>query len=165
MTAAHLAVVAAVVATGCASAPCDSYQARRTVRYSAPYVGQWIVAHGDTLTLPEEPRLADRFRLAAVTLDSERVMAGRNCLLSGRLVFSAPKAETLSVHWFGQPEQAIVQGWPADLGPFGGLALARYGPDSLRGSVLFDQRMGVQVPSGVTAQFVAGRAVTGGNGR
>jgi hypothetical protein len=158
VTAAHLAVVAAAVATACASEPCESYQARRTVRYSTPYMGEWIVARGDTMTLPEEPRLADRFRLTAVTLDSARVVVGRNCLLSGRLVFSAPRAETLSVRWFGQPEQAIVQGWPADLGPFGGLAVARYGNDSLRGSVLFDQRMGVQVPSGVTAQFVAGRA-------
>jgi hypothetical protein len=157
VTGAPWAVAAAVVATACASAPCDSYQARRTVRYSAPYVGHWIIARGDTMTLPEEPRLSDRFRLAAVTLDSERVVVGRNCLLSGRLVFSAPRAETLSVRWFGQPEQAIVQGWPADIGPFAGLAVALFGSDSLRGSVLFDQRMGVQVPSGVTAQFVAGR--------
>ena len=68
-----------------------------------------------------------------------------------------PRAETLAVTWFGQPEQAIVNGWPADLGPFAGLSLAWWGRDSLRGSVLFDARLGVQVRPGVTAQFVAGR--------
>jgi len=158
MTAARLLIAAVIAAAGCASEPCQSYQARRTFRYSAPYVGRWIVTHGDTLTLPDEPRLADRFRLTAVTLDSQRIVVGNGCMLSGRLVFDIPREETLSVRWFGQPEHAIVQGWPADLGPFAGLALAPYGRDSLRGSVLFDQRLRVQVPSGVTAQFVAGRA-------
>jgi len=156
--AARAALLAAAIASaGCGGTPCTSYQARRTVRYSAPYVGTWVVAHGDSLTLPEEPRLADRFRIANLTLDTTRVIVGRGCMLTGRLVFSVPKAETLAVRWFGQPEQAIVQGWPAELGPFAGLAVARYGPDSVRGSVLFDQRLGVQVPAGVTAQFVAGR--------
>jgi len=73
------------------------------------------------------------------------------------MTFSVPRAETLAVTWFGQPEQAIVNGWPADLGPFAGLSLVWWGPDSLRGSVLFDSRLGVQVRPGVTAQFVAGR--------
>lgn len=156
--AAACAVLAILAATACSGGPCDSYQARRTARYSAPYVGRWVVARGDSLTLPEEPRLADRFRLGGVTLDSTRVIVGNGCMLSGRLVFTAPKAETLAVQWFGQPEHAIVQGWPAELGPFAGIALAPFGRDSLRGSVLFDQRLGVQVPAGVTAQFVAGRA-------
>jgi hypothetical protein len=141
----------------CASSPCDSYQAKRTVRYSAPYVGHWVVARGDSLTLPQEPRLADRFRLVDVALDTTRIVVGNGCMLSGRLTFDLPRAETLAVRWFGQPEQAIVQGWPADLGPFAGMAFARYGRDSLRGSILFDRQLGVQVPAGVTAQVVAGR--------
>jgi hypothetical protein len=154
--AAVLALGAAV--TACGGSPCTSYQGRRTARYSAPYVGDWVVTHSDTLTLPQEPRLADRFLLRRVLLDSTRIVVGDACMLSGRLVFAEHKGETLAVRWFGQPEQAIVQGWPVDLGPFAGLSLAPYGRDSLRGSVLFDQRLGAQVPSGVTAQFVAGRA-------
>jgi hypothetical protein len=101
--------------------------------------------------------MSDRFRLATVVLDTATVVSGRDCLFRGRMTFSVPRAETLAVTWFGQPEQAIVNGWPADLGPFAGLSLVWWGPDSLRGSVLFDSRLGVQVRPGVTAQFVAGR--------
>jgi hypothetical protein len=148
----------ALVATACGPAdPCAGYQFRRLERFSRPYAGAWVVGRGDTLTFPDSPQMSDRFRLGAVMLDTATVVVGRDCLLRGRIVFRAPRAETLAVTWFGQPEQAIVNGWPADLGPFAGLSLAWAGPDSLRGSVLFDSRLGVQVRPGVTAQFVAGR--------
>jgi hypothetical protein len=137
--------------------PCTGYQFKRLDRFSRPYAGDWVVAHGDSLTFPDSPQMSDRFHLAAVVLDTMTVVVGRDCLLRGRIVFRAPRAETLAVTWFGQPEQAIVNGWPADLGPFAGLSLAWWGRDSLRGSVLFDARLGVQVRPGVTAQFVAGR--------
>jgi hypothetical protein len=137
--------------------PCAGSQFKRLDRFSRPYAGEWVVAHGDTLTIPDSPEMSDRFRLAAVVLDTMTVVVGRDCLLRGRIVFREPRAETLSVTWFGQPEQAIVNGWPANLGPFAGLSLAWWGPDSLRGSVLFDARLGVQVRPGMTAQFVAGR--------
>lgn len=127
-------------------------------RFSEPYVGHWAVAYGDTLTIPDAPTLADRFRLAAVQLDTHRMVVGGACLQTGRLIFAAPRAETLAVRWSGNLDQALVQGWPSDLGPFGGVALAWQGRDSLRGSVLFDERVGAQVPTGTTAQFVAGRA-------
>jgi len=42
------------------------------------------------------------------------------------------------------PEQAIVSGWPADVGPFAGLSLAWAGRDSLSGSILLDSKLGVQ---------------------
>lgn len=126
-------------------------------RFAEPYVGHWLVAYGDTLTIPDAPTLADRFRVAAVVLDSARVVADGVCLHTGQLIFAVPRAETLAVRWIGDPAQAMVRGWPADLGPFGGLALSWMGRDSLRASVLFDERLGAQVPSGTTAQFVAGR--------
>jgi len=137
--------------------PCAGYQFRRLERFSRPYAGAWVVTRGDTLTFPDSPQMSDRFRLTAVLLDTATVVQGRDCLLRGHIVFRAPRAETLAVSWFGQPEQAIVNGWPADLGPFAGLSLVWWGRDSLRGSVLFDARLGVQVRPGVTAQFVAGR--------
>jgi len=147
-----------LVVTACGPTdPCSGYQFKRLDRFSRPYAGHWVVAHGVTLTFPDSPQMSDRFRLAAVVLDTMTVVVGRDCLLRGRIVFRAPRAETLAVTWFGQPEQAIVNGWPADLGPFAGLSLAWWGGDSLRGSVLFDSRLGVQVRPGVTAQFVAGR--------
>jgi hypothetical protein len=137
--------------------PCAGHQFRRLERFSRPYAGAWVVARGDTLTFPDSPAMSDRFQLTMVVLDTATAVRGRDCLLRGHIVFRAPRAETLAVTWFGQPEQAIVNGWPADLGPFAGLALAWWGRDSLRGSVLFDARLGVQVRPGVTAQFVAGR--------
>jgi hypothetical protein len=152
------ALLLAIVAGGCGPAdPCSGYQFKRLGRFSRPYAGNWVVAHGDTLTFPDSPQMSDRFRLREVVLDTATVVAGRNCVLRGRIVFLEPRAETLAVTWYGQPEQAIVNGWPADLGPFAGLSLAWWGRDSLRGSVLFDSRLGVQVRPGVTAQFVAGR--------
>lgn len=152
-----LAVAALAVAACGPPNPCAGTQFRRLERFSRPYVGEWVVAHGDTLTFPDAPEMSDRFRLGAVTLDTLTVVVRRDCLLRGRIVFRKPRAETLAVTWFGQPEQAIVNGWPADLGPFAGLSLAWWGPDSLKGSVLFDSRLGVRVRPGVTAQFVAGR--------
>jgi hypothetical protein len=101
--------------------------------------------------------MSDRFRLSDVVLDTATVVVGRECLFRGRIVFRLPRAETLAVSWFGQPEQAIVNGWPAELGPFAGLSLRWAGPDSLRGAVLVDSKLGVQARPGLTAQFVAGR--------
>src|SRR5437660_704520 len=57
----------------------------------------------------------------------------------------------------GSPEQALIYGWPVDLGPFAGVGASRVG-DSLVGAILFDSQLGVQVRPGVTARFVAGRA-------
>ncbi len=45
----------------------------------------------------------------------------------------------------------------ADIGPFAGLNASWWGRDSLHGAILFDERMGVQMRPGVTAQFWAGR--------
>jgi len=81
---------------------------------------------------------------------------GRECVFRGQIVFRAPRAETLAVSWFGQPEQAIVSGWPADLGPFAGVSLAWAGRDSLSGAILMDSKLGVQARPGMTARFVAG---------
>lgn len=142
---------------GCgAPAPCDSSYFRRVLRTSQPYVGHWVVARGDSLTLPEG--MGDRFQLESVILDSTTVAVGAACRLRGTLVFSVPRAETLAVTWFGEPEQAVVFGWPGELGPFGGVGVAWWGRDSLRGALLFDEQMGVRMPPGVTAEFVAGRA-------
>jgi hypothetical protein len=137
--------------------PCSGTQFRRLERYSQPYAGHWVVVRGDTLTFPDAPTLSDRFRLGDIVLDTVHVVQGRTCLFGGRVTFRAPRAETLAVTWFGQPEQAIVSGWPVDLGPFAGVSLAWWGRDSLRGAVLFDARLGVQVRPGTTARFVAGR--------
>ena len=134
--------------------PCASSEMRRLVRASLPYAAHWVVAHGDTLTLPE---MGDRFKLTDLVLDTARVAIGRTCRFRGAMVFSVPRAETLAVNWFGQPGQAIIFGWPADLGPFAGIGAMMWG-DSLRGAILFDARLGVQIKPGVTAQFVAGRA-------
>lgn len=129
-------------------------------RFAEPYTGRWTVAYGDSLTIPDAPALADRFRLAGVELDTNHVVAHGACVNTGRLIFTKPHAETLAVRWTADPGQALVQGWPADLGPFGGIGLRWRGRDSLLGSVLFDERMGAQVPGGTTAQFVAGRSAT-----
>jgi hypothetical protein len=102
--------------------------------------------------------MSDRFRLGDITLDSATVVVDRECLFRGQIVFRMPRAETLAVSWFGQPEQAIVSGWPADLGPFAGLSLAWAGRDSLSGTILLDSKLGVQARPGMTARFVAGRA-------
>jgi len=126
---------------------------RLVSRYAQHYAGHWVVARGDTLTLVQT---GDRFKLRAVVLDTDRVAVGRACRLRGVVVFQAPRAETLAVTWVGSPEQALIYGWPADLGPFGGIGAAVSG-DSLRGAILFEQRVGVQVTPGTTARFVAGR--------
>ena len=123
-------------------------------RYATRYAGHWVVARGDTLTLPQ---MGDRFKLRTVTLDTARVAVGRTCRFRGALVFQAPRADTLAVTWLGQPEQALIYGWPPELGPFAGIGAVRVG-DSLAGAILFDERLGVRVPPGVTARFVAGRA-------
>ena len=146
-----------VLAFACApSSPCHSGDARRHLaRFSREYAGHWIVGHGDTLTLPE---MGDRFQLGAMVLDTDTVSIGRQCLYRGQLVFLAPRAETLAVQWFGVPEHATVFGWPAELGPFAGINATLWRGDSLHGEILFDERMGVQMRPGVTAQFWAGRA-------
>jgi len=96
--------------------------------------------------------------LTRIALDTDTVVIARQCLYRGALVFSVPKAETLAVSWFGVPEHATIYGWPADLGPFAGINVSLYGPDSLRGAILFDERLGLRVAPGTTARFVAGRA-------
>lgn len=136
------------------SDPCRSSWMRLRTRYAQAYVGHWRVARGDTLTLPQ---LGDRFKLTNLTLDTARVTVGRTCRFKGTLVFAVPRAETLAVTWSGVPEQALIYGWPAELGPFAGVGAVRVG-DSLAGEILFDERLNVQVPHGVTARFVAGRA-------
>jgi hypothetical protein len=136
---------------------------RELSRFSHPYAGHWVVTHGDTLTLPD-PTLADRFTLTDVVLDSDTVSVAKQCLYRGQLVFAVPRAETLAVTWFGVPEHATVFGWPADLGPFAGVGLTWWGRDSLRGAILFDERLGVQARPGATAQFTAGRRTVGAAG-
>jgi hypothetical protein len=147
-----------VVALACApSSPCGSgAKVRELARYSRAYAGHWIVTHGDTLTIPD-PTLGDRFKLGDIVLDTDTVSVGKECLYRGRLTFAVP-AETLPVTWYGVPERVTVIGWPAALGPFGGLDASWWGRDSLRGAVLYDERMGVRVRPGATAQFWAGRA-------
>jgi hypothetical protein len=154
-----LLALAALPALGACSpsSPCSGHQFDRLRRYSVPYVGHWRVTRGDSLTFPDAPAMSDRFRLSDITLDTATIVAGGECIFRGQIVFRAPRAETLAVSWFGQPEQAIVSGWPADLGPFAGLSLAPSGPDSLSGAVLMDSKLGVQARPGMTAQFVAGR--------
>jgi hypothetical protein len=136
------------------SNPCASPQMHLKTRFAQRYVGHWRVARGDTLTLPE---LGDRFKLTTVDLDTGRVVVGPACRFRGTVIFAVPRAETLAVTWEGLPEQALIYGWPADLGPFAGIGATRVG-DSLAGAILFDSRLGVEVRPGVTARFVAGRA-------
>jgi len=137
--------------------PCSGHQFDRLRRYSLPYAGHWVVARGDTMTFPTAPGVSDRFRLGDITLDTATLVVGRECVFRGRIVFRTPRADTLAVTWFGQPEQAIVSGWPADLGPFAGVSLAWSGRDSLGGAILLDSKLGVQAKPGMTARFVAGR--------
>lgn len=155
----HHALVAplALLALACApSSPCRSADTRRELaRYSRPYAGRWVVAHGDTLTIPDAT-LGDRFKLTDIVLDTDTVSVGKTCLYRGRLRFAVP-AETLAVTWFGVPERVTVFGWPASLGPFAGLDASWWGRDSLRGAILFDERLGVHATPGATAQFWAGR--------
>jgi hypothetical protein len=158
----------AFLAVACGSGgPCSGHQFTRLKRYSLPYAGHWVVTRGDTLTFPSAPSMSDRFRIGDIMLDTATVVVGRDCVFRGRMTFRAPRAETLSVSWFGQPEQAIVSGWPAELGPFAGVSLAPGGggrepergrPDSMSGAVLIDSKLGVQARPGMTARFVAGRA-------
>lgn len=142
------------VLTACAPAsPCRTADFRRVRDYSRRYAGTWVVARGDTLTLPE---MGDRFKLTSFALDTDTVLFGRECQFAGRLIFTVPP-ETLAVSWFGVPEHATIFGWPVALGPFAGISATWWGRDSLHGAVLFDQSLGVQVQPGVTAQFWAGR--------
>ena len=141
--------------------PCSGHQFDRLKRYSFPYAGQWRVARGDTLTFPDAPAMSDRFRLGDIVLDTTTIVVDRECVFRGRMTFGAPKPDTLTVSWFGQPEQAIVSGWPVDLGPFAGVSLAWSGTDSLSGSILIDSKLGVQARPGMTARFVAGRLSSG----
>lgn len=158
MRLAGLAVIA-LAATACDPRdPCSGYQFDRLSRYSLPYAGHWVVARGDTLTFPDAPAMSDRFWLTDIVLDTGTVMVNRECIFRGQIVFRAPRAETLAVSWFGQPEHAIVSGWPVELGPFAGLSLAWAGKDSVSGAILMDSKLGVQAKPGMTAQFVAGRA-------
>ena len=150
---AYLTLVAGLLAACSPPRPCAASHMRLARSLSQPYVGRWKVTRGDTLTLPQ---MGDRFKLAALILDTGRVETGTTCRFRGAIVFAVPRAETLAVTWIAQPPQAFVYGWPADLGPFGGLGVSLAG-DSLRGALLFDSRLGMQVKPGLTAQFVASR--------
>ena len=134
--------------------PCRTPEFRRVRSFSRPYTGHWVVARGDTLTMPE---MGDRFRLTDIVLDTDTVVVHRECQFTGHLIFAVPRAETLVVTWFGVPEHVTIFGWPVELGPFGGISASWWGRDSLRGAVLFDEQLGVRVRPGATAQFVAGR--------
>jgi hypothetical protein len=145
--------VLAILGAACAPSPCAEGLTRVARKVAGPYVGRWHVVHGDTLTLPQ---MGDRFRLTTLTLDTATAVVDRVCRFRGSLVFSEPRAETLAVFWMGGADQGLIWGWPADLGPFGGLGVSLKG-DSLRGALLFDSRAGIAVTPGVTAQFVARR--------
>jgi hypothetical protein len=123
------------------------------LRASQSFIGRWQVTRADTMTLPE---MGDRFTVAAIILDSMRVQAGTACRLRGTLIFAVPRADTFAVTWASEGGPAFVYGWPADLGPFGGMGVTLSG-DTLRGALLFDARLGVQMKPGVTAQLVARR--------
>src|SRR5207247_7448696 len=142
--------VALVVAACGLPTPCSGHQFDRLRRYSLPCAGHWVVARGDTLTFPAAPGMSDRFRLGDITLDTATVVVGRECVFRGRIVFRAPRADTLTATWFGQPEQAIVSGWPADVGPFAGVSLAWAGRASLSGWILVGFKLGVHARAGVT---------------
>jgi hypothetical protein len=152
-------VLGALLAACGPSDPCRSAAFRELRRTSLPYADDWIVARGDTLTLPQ---MGDRFRLRRMRLDTTTAVVGKGCQFTGALVFDVPKRDTFAVTWFGQAGsiaqagRVIVIGWPADLGPFSGIEAMQWG-DSLVGNLLFDARLGIRVKPGVTAQFVAGR--------
>ena len=148
-----MALIAALCGACRPSSPCAASHVRLASSMSRPYVGHWSVARGDTLTLPQ---MGDRFKLAELILDTARVATGATCRFAGAIVFTAPRAESFAVTWTGQPREAFIYGWPADLGPFGGIEVSLSG-DSLRGALLFDSRLGLQVKPGLTAQFVARR--------
>ena len=148
-----LALVAGLLAACGPPRPCAASHMRLASRLSRAYVGRWKVTRGDTLTLPQ---MGDRFKLDALNLDTGRVETGTTCRFRGAIVFAVPRGETLAVTWIAQPPQAFIYGWPADLGPFGGLGVSLIG-DSLHGALLFDSRLGMQVKPGLTAQFVASR--------
>ncbi|HKC40584.1 MAG TPA: hypothetical protein VKC15_13655, partial [Gemmatimonadales bacterium] len=75
-----LAAAALAVAACGPPNPCAGTQFRRLERFSRPYAGHWVVARGDSLTVPDSPPMSDRFRLAAVVLDSATIVSGRDCL-------------------------------------------------------------------------------------
>ncbi len=148
-------IALALVAACVPSNPCAAARMRLVRRASQAYVGRWRVTHGDTLTLPE---MGDRFKLAELRLDTASVLFRTDCRFRGALLFARPHPETLAVTWTPAPDQALIYGWPAELGPFGGIGAALSGGgDSLHGALLFDSRLGIQVRPGMTAQFVAGR--------
>src|SRR2546425_2380675 len=149
-----------VLASACEpSDPCRSSRMHLRTRYAARYIGHWVVAHGDTLTLPQ---MGDRFKLTNVVLDTARVAVGRDCHFRGTLVFQVPRAETLAVTWLGAPEQALIYGLPAELRPFGGIGALPVG-GSLAWGILVHQPRGVQGRPGVTAPLIARRGGEGAN--
>ena len=148
------ALFAGLAAAGCGpGSPCRTTDFKNIRRYSDRYVGRWVVAHGDSLTLSQ---MGDRFHLASFDLDTDTVRFDKECHLSGRMVFSIPP-ETLAVSWFGVPEHATIFGWPDSLRPFAGVSVTYWGKDSLHGTLLFDEATNIQVTQGTTAQFWAGR--------
>src|SRR5260370_37228395 len=126
------------------SSPCSGHQFQRLRRYSLPSAGHWVVARGDTVTFPDAPQMGDRYKLSDIVLDTTTVVVGRECVFRGKIMFRAPRADTVSASSFGQPEQAIVTGWPARLRPCCALALAwaSYCPDSRSVPLLFEANLG-----------------------
>ncbi|HUL50095.1 MAG TPA: hypothetical protein VLT79_08795 [Gemmatimonadales bacterium] len=150
------AVLLAALLAGCRPrSACETRALDALRRSSARYVGRWTVLWGDTLTIPE---MGDRFKLRELDLDTGHVVVsqGKACRLHGAVVFEEPRRDTFAVTWAGTPEQALIYGWPADLGPFGGIG-AKLREDTLVGSLLFQSEVGINVPAGVTARFVARR--------
>jgi len=89
----RLAALALAIAACAPGSPCRTREFRQILGWSRPYAGTWVVGRGDTLTLPQ---MGDRFRLAAFTLDTDTINLRKECRLRGRLVFTAPRAETLA---------------------------------------------------------------------
>src|SRR2546430_17640390 len=83
-------------------------------RYATRYAGHWVVARGDTLTLPQ---MGDRFKLSAVTLDTARVAGGRGCRFRGALGFQGPRGGTLAGARGGPPGAGRLLRWAAGAGP------------------------------------------------
>ena len=86
-----LALVPGLAALGCGpGSPCRTTDFKNIRRYSQAYVGPWVVARGDSLTLTQ---MGDRFHLASFSLDTDTVMFNRECHLSGRMIFRVPPGD------------------------------------------------------------------------
>src|SRR5207237_8353178 len=93
--------------------PCSGHQFQRLRRYSLPYAGRWIVARGDTVTFPAAPQVSDHFKLGEIVLDTTTVIADRDCVCRGKIVFRAPRADTITPRELAHPERPTARRWPA----------------------------------------------------